>query len=139
MYDFLRSNFDHIPYNQKFSRESNFRYFREWFENVKICLREKLKSYISGINILCILRFAKNCTRKNKDDKIAKFDTHKKFRLYGRIFVQHFSQFLTRCLRNTDFVNIRFDIKVTISISFESKMNKWMYAEPPTGDSKVLP
>ena len=29
-----------LPYNQKFSRESNFRYFREQFENVKKCLRE---------------------------------------------------------------------------------------------------
>ena len=31
-----------IPYKRKFSRESNFRYFRERFENAKICLREKL-------------------------------------------------------------------------------------------------
>ena len=31
-----------LPYKRKFSRESNFRYFREWFENAKICLREKL-------------------------------------------------------------------------------------------------
>ena len=31
-----------LPYKWKFSRESNFRYFREWFENAKICLREKL-------------------------------------------------------------------------------------------------
>ena len=46
-----------------------------------------LKSRISGINILCILRFAKNCTRENKDTtfdhKIAKFDTREKFNLYG--------------------------------------------------------
>ena len=46
-----------------------------------------LKSHISGINILCFLRFAKNCTRKNKDTtfdhKIAKFDTRKNFCLYG--------------------------------------------------------
>ena len=27
---------------RKFSRESNFRYFRKRFENAKICLREKL-------------------------------------------------------------------------------------------------
>ena len=32
----------HVAYNQKFSRESNFPYFRERFENAKICLREKL-------------------------------------------------------------------------------------------------
>ena len=31
-----------VPYNQKFSRESNFHYFRERFENAKICLREKM-------------------------------------------------------------------------------------------------
>ena len=31
-----------IPYKRKFSRESNFRYFRERFENAKICLRKKL-------------------------------------------------------------------------------------------------
>ena len=31
-----------IPYKRKFSRESNFRYFREQFENAKICLCEKL-------------------------------------------------------------------------------------------------
>ena len=31
-----------IPYNRKFSRESNFGFFREQFENAKICLREKL-------------------------------------------------------------------------------------------------
>ena len=46
-----------------------------------------LKSRISGINILCILRFGKNCTRENKDTtfdhKIAKFDTRENFRLYG--------------------------------------------------------
>ena len=46
-----------------------------------------LKSHISGFNILCILRFAKNCTRENKDStfdhKIAKFDTRENFRLYG--------------------------------------------------------
>ena len=30
-----------IPYNQKFSQASNFRYFRVRFENPKICLREK--------------------------------------------------------------------------------------------------
>ena len=35
-------NISEIPYSQKFSRESNFRYFRERFENAKICLREKL-------------------------------------------------------------------------------------------------
>ena len=46
-----------------------------------------LKSHISGFNILCILRFAKNCTRENKDStfdhKIAKFDTRENFHLYG--------------------------------------------------------
>ena len=31
-----------LPYMRKFSREFNFRYFREWFENAKISLREKL-------------------------------------------------------------------------------------------------
>ena len=31
-----------LPYKRKFSRESNFRYFRERFENAKICLHEKL-------------------------------------------------------------------------------------------------
>ena len=31
-----------LPYKRKFSRGSNFRYFRERFENSKICLREKL-------------------------------------------------------------------------------------------------
>ena len=31
-----------IPYKRKFSRGSNFRYFRERLENAKICLREKL-------------------------------------------------------------------------------------------------
>ena len=31
-----------IPYKRKFSRGSNFRYFRERFQNAKICLREKL-------------------------------------------------------------------------------------------------
>ena len=44
-----------------------------------------LKSHISGINILCILRFAKNCTRENKDTtfdhKITKFDIREKFPL----------------------------------------------------------
>ena len=48
-----------------------------------------LKSHIAGIYILCILRFAKNCTRENKDTafdhKIAKFDTREKFRLYGML------------------------------------------------------
>ena len=49
-----------------------------------------LKSHIDGINminILCIQRFAKNCTCENKDTtfdhKFAKFDTREKFRLYG--------------------------------------------------------
>ena len=46
-----------------------------------------LKSHISGFNILCILRSAKNCTRENIDPtfdhKIAKFDTRENFRLYG--------------------------------------------------------
>ena len=46
-----------------------------------------LKIHISGINILCILRFEKNCTRENKDTtfdhKIAKFDIRENFRLYG--------------------------------------------------------
>ena len=50
-----------------------------------------LKSHISGINILCILRFAKNCTRENKgttfDHKIAKFDTRENFHLYGSQYV----------------------------------------------------
>ena len=45
------------------------------------------KPHISGINILCILKFAKNYTRANKDTtfdhKIAKFDTRENFRLYG--------------------------------------------------------
>ena len=49
-----------------------------------------LKSHISGFNILCILRFAKNCTRENKDStfdhKIAKFDTRENFRLYGTYY-----------------------------------------------------
>ena len=49
-----------------------------------------LKSHISGINILWILRFAKNCTRENKDTtfdhKIAKFDTRENFRLYALPF-----------------------------------------------------
>ena len=31
-----------VQYKRKFSRGSNFRYFRERFENAKICLREKL-------------------------------------------------------------------------------------------------
>ena len=31
-----------LPYKRKFSRGSNFRYFRERFENAKICHREKL-------------------------------------------------------------------------------------------------
>ena len=31
-----------LPYKRKFSRGSNFRYFRERFENAKICLHEKL-------------------------------------------------------------------------------------------------
>ena len=48
-----------------------------------------LKSHISGINILCILRFAKNYTHENKDTtfdhEIAKFDTREKFRLYSNI------------------------------------------------------
>ena len=48
-----------------------------------------LKSHISGINIVCILRFAKNCTRENKDTtfdhKIAKFYTRENFRLYGML------------------------------------------------------
>ena len=53
--------FPMAPYNQKFSRESNFRYFRERFENVKICLREKLyfkKESLevgTGIIYCCIL------------------------------------------------------------------------------------
>ena len=46
-----------------------------------------LKSHISGSHILCILRFAKNCTRENKDTtfdhEIAKFDTRENFHLYG--------------------------------------------------------
>ena len=46
-----------------------------------------LKSHISGMNMLFILRFAKNYTRVNKDitfdHKIAKFDTRENFRLYG--------------------------------------------------------
>ena len=50
-----------------------------------------LRSRISGMNILCILRFAKNCTRENKvttfDHKIAKFDTRENFRLYGSLFI----------------------------------------------------
>ena len=45
------------------------------------------KSHISSINISCILRFAKKCTRENKDTtfdhKIAKIDTRENFRLYG--------------------------------------------------------
>ena len=44
-----------------------------------------LKSHISSMNILCILRFAKNCTRENKDTtfdhEIAKFDNSRKFPL----------------------------------------------------------
>ena len=46
-----------------------------------------LKSQISCINILFILKFVKICTRENKDTtfdhKIAKFDTRENFRLYG--------------------------------------------------------
>ena len=45
---------------------------------------------IYGIKILWILRFAKNCTRENKDTtfdhKIAKFDTRENFHLYGTLF-----------------------------------------------------
>ena len=46
------------------------------------------------MNIWCILRFAKNCTRENKDTtfdhKIAKFDTRENFRLYGKLFTQYY-------------------------------------------------
>ena len=46
-----------------------------------------LKTHIYGIRILCILRFAKNCTHENKDTtfdhQIAKFYTRKNFCLYG--------------------------------------------------------
>ena len=45
-----------------------------------------------GINISCILRFAKNCIRENKDTtfdhKIAQFDTREKFRLYGTSYIE---------------------------------------------------
>ena len=51
-----------------------------------------LKSHISGINIVCILRFVKNCTGENKDTtfdhKMAKFDTRENFPLYGIWFYQ---------------------------------------------------
>ena len=51
-----------------------------------------LKSHISCIYILLILRFAKNCTHENKDTtfdhKIVKFDTRENFSLYG-MQVQH--------------------------------------------------
>ena len=42
-YSYLFLTFmNNIPYKRKFSRGSNFRYFRERSENAKICLREKL-------------------------------------------------------------------------------------------------
>ena len=48
-----------------------------------------LKSHISGMNILCILRFATNCTRDDEDTtfdhKIAKFDTRENFCLNGML------------------------------------------------------
>ena len=55
-----------------------------------------LKSHISGFNIWCILRFAKNCTRENKDTtfdhKIAKFDTRENFHLYGIFALIYFCE-----------------------------------------------
>ena len=62
-----------------------------------------LNSNTSGINILCIFRFAKNCTRENKDttfdNKIAKFNTHENFRLYGKLqlFIPFISSFIISC------------------------------------------
>ena len=77
---------------------SMYRYI-DWYRNYRktgITLSTAytpLKSHISGINILCSLRFAKICTRENKDPsfdhKIAKFDTRKNVRLYGMFGRRH--------------------------------------------------
>ena len=42
LYVWILLHMKYIQYNQKFPQESNFRYFRERFENAKICLREKI-------------------------------------------------------------------------------------------------
>ena len=74
-----------------------------------------LKNYITGINILCILRFAKNCTRKNKDanfdHKIEKFDTRGNVRLYGNLGLNKALKYKTleECINATHY--IRFMIK----------------------------
>ena len=64
-----------------------------------------LKSHFSGINIWCILSFAKNCTRENKDttfdNEIAKFDARENFRLYG-IYVAGWSSGYTLAYHTSD-------------------------------------
>ena len=76
-----------IPKLQVYRNHSFPEYIHQYFCFALSSAYTTLKSHISGFNIWCILRFAKNCTRENKDTtfdhKIAKFDTRENFRLYG--------------------------------------------------------
>ena len=66
------------------------------------CLHTLEKSNL-WFNIWCILRFAKNCNRENKDTtfdhKIAKFDTRENFRLYGSPY--SIDDFCHTCIKTT--------------------------------------